>query len=194
MKNREEAGIGPAPLEMTVDVDAVEQRAQGLCRESAHPLIEVAQNHFRAVDAMIVNVRGEPRRLVAPFEHGGAEMHVVDMQDAALAEIEIGALTRPRLAGAPRQVGTGCDARWGSGSARRCRTGDAGDGGPRSSPSPCRPPRQSLRPVRLQPVRPRSLPAAPRRRHRCRAGPRRCGAVRYGDPCRGSGECCRSRF
>jgi hypothetical protein len=53
---------------------------------------------------MIVNVRGEPRRLVAPFEHGGAEMHVVDMQDAALAEIEIGALTRPRLAGAPRQV------------------------------------------------------------------------------------------
>ena len=53
---------------------------------------------------MIVDERGEPRRLIAPLEHRGAEVHVVDVQQPAVAEIEVGPLAAARLARPPRQV------------------------------------------------------------------------------------------
>ena len=41
---------------------------------------------FGPVDAVVVDERRQPRRLVAALEHRGAEVHVVDVQQRALAE------------------------------------------------------------------------------------------------------------
>ena len=47
---------------------------------------------------------GQPRRLVSPLQHRRPEVDVVDVQQPAVAEVEIGALAGARLARAPRQV------------------------------------------------------------------------------------------
>ena len=71
---------------------------------------------FGPVDAMVVDERREPRRLVAALEHGGAEVHVVDVEQPAFAEVEIGALAGALLARPPRQVVLRVVERPGSGS------------------------------------------------------------------------------
>ena len=88
---------------------------------------------------------------------------------------------------------TGCDARSGTGSGRRCRRDDCADGAPTPSPSPCRPRRRFPRPGRRHSGRRRSLPAARRRPRSARGSLRRCATASSGDPCRGSGGCCRWR-
>ncbi len=87
-----------------------------LRRQAAHPLVEVAEDDLRPGDAVVVDERGEPRRLVAPLEHGGAEVHVVDVEQAAFAEVEVGALAGALLARPPRQVVLRVMERPGSGS------------------------------------------------------------------------------
>ncbi len=72
--------------------------------EAAHPLVEVAEDDLWPRDAAVVDERRQPRRLIAALEDGRSEVHVVDVQRAAGADLEIHALARARLARAPREV------------------------------------------------------------------------------------------
>ena len=98
--------------------------------EPAHPLVEVAEDDLRARDAVVVDERREPRRLVAALEHRGAEMDVVDVQRRGPAR-DRGRRAGRRAARTSATTGrTGCGAtigkrlrttlpkRW----LRRCRT------------------------------------------------------------------------
>jgi hypothetical protein len=51
-----------------------------------------------------VNVGGEPGSLIPTLEDCSSEVNVVNVKDAAVLEIQIGALAGPRLAGPPRQI------------------------------------------------------------------------------------------
>src|SRR5881628_2668356 len=104
MEKGKDSRVGAAPFQVRVDVDALEQRTQSLGRKAAGPLVEIAEDDLGAGDAAIVNEGGETRRLVAALEDCRAEMDVIDVQLLAAAQIEVGALARPRLARAPRQV------------------------------------------------------------------------------------------
>ena len=104
MQQREDARVRAAAFQVRVDVDALEERAEGVGGEAAHPLVEVAENHLRALDAPVVDERRQPRRLVPPLEHRRAEMDVVDVQRVSASHVQIRALARAGLAGAPRQI------------------------------------------------------------------------------------------
>src|SRR5438045_4048123 len=56
------------------------------------------------VHAEIVDPRLETRRLIAALEQGRAEVHVVDLQRADVAEIDRDTLAASRLARLPRQI------------------------------------------------------------------------------------------
>ena len=72
--------------------------------EAAHPFVEVPEDDLRPGDAAVVDEGGQTRGLVPALEDGGAEVHVIDVQRLARADVEVGALAGARLAGAPGQV------------------------------------------------------------------------------------------
>src|SRR6476660_5938215 len=98
VQNGEDARIRATPLQVLVDIDALKERAEGAGGEAAHPFIEVAEDDLGSLDALVVDESGQPGRLIPSFEHGGAEMDVVDVQRVAV-DIEVGALTGARFAG-----------------------------------------------------------------------------------------------
>ena len=108
-------GIGAPAFQVRVDVDALEQRVERLGRQAAHPLVEVAEDHLRPLDTPVVDERREPRRLVAALEHRRAEVDVVDVQQLAAAEVEVGALAARGTRRSATTGRTGCGARSGSG-------------------------------------------------------------------------------
>src|SRR6476646_10052548 len=90
VKDGEDAGIGPPPLEMFVDVDALKERVERARRQAPHPLVEVSKNDLGALYAFVVDEAGKTGCLIATLEHRGAEMHVIDVQ-CVYAKIEVGA-------------------------------------------------------------------------------------------------------
>src|SRR4029450_7768242 len=73
--DREDTWIGAPALEVRLDVDALEQRAQRPGRETTHPFVEVAEDDLGSANTVIVHVGGESRGLIAPLEDCGPEVH-----------------------------------------------------------------------------------------------------------------------
>src|SRR5919108_5476229 len=80
MQNRKQARVGAPPLQMVAEVDAVQPFTEERRRETAHPLVEVAEHELRTAHVPIGDDRGEALRLVPPLEDRGTEMHVVEVQ------------------------------------------------------------------------------------------------------------------
>ena len=59
---------------------------------------------FGPSHAMVVDEGGQTRRLIPALEHGGPEVHVVDVDEPAVASVEVRALARALFARAPGQV------------------------------------------------------------------------------------------
>src|SRR5207249_12334664 len=103
VKDREESRVGTPPPQVIPQVDAVQPLAQHLRRQTAHPLVEVAEHELGAGDVPIAHHRRETKRLMPPLEDRGAEMHVVQVQRAAVDD-DVDALHAPRLARLPREI------------------------------------------------------------------------------------------
>src|SRR5262249_52231788 len=103
MQHRQDAGVGPAPLQMRAQIEAVETLVQHARRRAAQPFVEVAEHDRRLGDAARVENLGQVRRLIATLEQRRAEVHVEQMQHAR-PDVEIDALAAARLAVAPRDV------------------------------------------------------------------------------------------
>ena len=103
VQDRKKTRVGAAVGQMIAEVDAVQALAEHLGRQAAHPLVEIAEHELRSADVPIANDRRQPLGLMPPLEDGGPEMHVVNVERAAVHG-DIDALKPPRLARLPRQI------------------------------------------------------------------------------------------
>ena len=88
---------------MRAQVDALQPLAEHAGRESAHPLVEIAEHDLRLPDAAVVHDGAEPSRLVPALEKRRAQVDVVEVQ-RVVAERDVDALAAARLARLPREV------------------------------------------------------------------------------------------
>src|ERR1051325_7539950 len=90
MEQGEDARKRAAPLELLLDVDALEMRAEELGGEAARPLVEVAEHdlgpgQLGAMENPLV-ARAEPPALVPPLHERGAEVDVEDVDGVLLPQ------------------------------------------------------------------------------------------------------------
>jgi hypothetical protein len=104
VEQREEAGIGAAVAQMRPEIDAVELLREDIGRQRAGPFVEIAEHDLRAGDPAVVDDVCQPHRLIAALEQRGAQMHVVEVQDVFVGDLEIDALDEARLTGLPAEV------------------------------------------------------------------------------------------
>src|SRR4029453_8515475 len=103
VQNREDAWIGAPAAQVRAEIDSLQALRQQRRRQTPHPLVEVAEHHFRAGYSPVAYERGEALGLEPTLEIRGAKMHVVQMQERAV-QVQVDALATARLTGLPREV------------------------------------------------------------------------------------------
>jgi hypothetical protein len=68
VEDREKPRVGPLAAQVLGEVDALQPLRKDVFRDSARPLVEIAEDDLRPRYAPIVNERGELGGLVAPLE------------------------------------------------------------------------------------------------------------------------------
>ena len=92
MEDREKAGIGAAPLQVGVQIDALQPRRQDVADETAAPFVEVTEHDLGPRRSPIVHPRRQFGRLMTTLEQRGAEVNVIELQGAVFAQVNRDAL------------------------------------------------------------------------------------------------------
>ena len=99
MEKRKNARISSSAREMFKQIGRTKMRFQKPRRQTARPLVEIAEHQARRVVLSIQDLVVEQSfDLLAPLEKSRAEMNIVNVHETAIVDFNVNVLTSARLA------------------------------------------------------------------------------------------------